>query len=266
MLDYILQGASEGLVVRSFEDAEAEENVLQSIQWKEIEKLAEVMHWIRTQEDEMELFVETEHDMKRMKGVMARVSHPKMEEPFYIIKQLPRSQVLKGDGAWMVMGKVFMPFEEGASTLRIPAGNELLVVHQDLFVFNQSKLDRLFGYNAKKNSIAAQKVAEIEARFKLAFADGMDLQTLVRGNKSAINKLQHLEIGDLKQDPVMDHAAEMGVDLMLDDAGAIIIENAKDLNKFVNLINDDYVESNLTGQRYEIRTKRIFKPSEDEEA
>lgn len=265
ILEYVLDGANEGMVVRGFEDAEAEENVLQRTQWKKVDKLVEVMHWIRTQEEEMELFIEEEHDLKRIKAVMARCSHPDIPAPFYVIKQLPRAQILKGNGAWMIHGKVFVPFDAAAG-LRIPAESHLLVLDQDLYVFNQAKLKSLFGYDAKKSSIAAKKVAAIQAKFSLSFADGDDIQTLVKGNKSIINKLQKIELSDeISQEKLMDHAEELGVGLMVDDSGAIIIENVKDLNKFVSLLNDDYVESNLTGQRYEIRSKRLLKPAGDDE-
>jgi hypothetical protein len=265
ILDYVLTKAGEGLVVRTFEEAESEENVLQYTRWKNVEKLTEVMYWIRTQEHEIELFVEEEHDLKRIKAVMARCSHPQMKEPFYVIKQLPTAQILKGDGAWIVEGKVFMPFTAGAG-LKIPADNQLLIIDQDLYVFSQPKLDRLFGYNAKKNSIAAKKVAEIQSKFKLAFSAGDDLQTLIKGNKPLINKLQKVELGEIKQEELLDHAEELGVELMCDDSGAIIIEDEKDLRKFINLLNDDYVESNLTGIRYEIKSKKPLKLDEDDEA
>ena len=265
ILDYVLTGAGEGLIVRSFEEAEAEENVLQRTRWKNVENLAEVMHWIRHQEEEMELFIDQEHDLKRMKGIMARCTHPSVPTPFYIIKQLPRAQMLKGDGAWMAMGKVFVPFDAGAA-LKIPSDNQLLIIDQDLYVFSQPKLRSLFGYDAKKNSIAAQKVAAIQEKFKLVFDGEQDLQSLVKGNKALINKLQKLELSeDIRQDKVIDHAEELEVDLLTDSSGAIIIEDAKDLARFVNLINDDYVESNLTGLRYEIRSKRPLKPTESDE-
>jgi hypothetical protein len=64
----------------------------------------------------------------------------------------------------------------------------------------------------------------------------------------------------------LDHGAELGIELMVDEDGAIIIETARDLGKFVNLLNDDYVESNLTGIRYEIKAKRALKVSENEES
>jgi hypothetical protein len=265
ILDFVLNGAAEGLVVRGFEDAEAEENVLQRTPWENVDKLVEVMHWIRTQEQEIQQFVEEEHDLKRIKAVMARCSHPAMSQPFYVIKQLPRSTMLKGDGAWMMAGKVFMPFED-AVALRIPADNQLLVLEQDLYVFSQPKLRSLFGYDAKKNSIAEKKVAELEQKFKLVFAEGEDLQTMIKGNKQLINKLQKLELTDeIKQDQIIDHGEELGLSLMTDEDGAIIIETPRDLAKFINLVNDDYVESNLTGIRYEIKAKRALKLTPEDE-
>lgn len=265
VLGFILQGSSEGMVVRDFEDGESQDNVLQRTHWENVEKLCEVMHWIRTQESEMEIFIEEEHDLKRIKGVVARCTHPAMKDPFYVIKALPTAQVLKGDGVWMAQGPKFVPFVDAAA-LRIPADNQMLLVQDDLFVFSQPKLDRLFGYNAKKNSIAAKKAAEIEEHYKLSFAEGMDLQSLVKGNKTAVNKLQKADIGSVKQDELMSHADELGLQLMEDEDGAIIIENSKDLNKFINLINDDYMESQLTGIRYEIRAKRPLPPPKDDAA
>jgi hypothetical protein len=264
MLEFLMMGAGAGMVVRAFEDAEAEDNVLQYTKWENILRLTEVMHWLHTQEHEMEFFKEEEHDLKRIKGVVARCSHPSMKEPFYVMKVLPGAQTFKGEGAWMAQGERFVPFE--APAFRIPADNQMLVLGKDVFVFNQAKLDRLFGYNAKKNSIAEQKVREIEEVFKLRFAEGMDMQSLVKGNKATINKLQKLEVGEIKQDSLVDHAEEIGVDLMVDDDGAIIIEGTKDLATFVNLLNDDYYESQLTGIKYEIRGKKPLQPPKDADA
>jgi hypothetical protein len=262
-LEQVLDGAENGIVVRDFTDGEGESGVLQRIPWKRIEKLKEVMHWIKTQEHEIEMFTEEEHDLKRIKGAMARFTHPKLKEPFYCFKALSGGQMLKGDGTWMVAGKTFKPFQ--AAALKVPVEAHMLVLEQDLYVFNEAKLDRLFGFDAKKNALANKKVAEIESHYKLSFAEGITLQSAVEGNKAIINKLQKMEIGELSQDQLIDHAEELGVDLMVDDAGAIIIMNPKDLNKFVNLLNDDYMESNLTGIRYEVQKKRPLKPTSDED-
>jgi hypothetical protein len=263
-LELVLDAAENGVPVRDFADGEGEQGVMYRVQWKRVEKLREVMHWIRTQESEIELFSEEEHDLKRLKGALVRISHPNMPKPFYIIKAISGGQMLKGQGTWMVNGKIFKAFE--AAALKIPHEAHMLVLDQDLYVFNASKLDRLFSYDGKKNSIAEKKVRDIENHYRLSFAECLDLQSAVTGNKSLINKLQNIEItGELTQDKLMEHADELGVDLMADESGAIIIMNQKDLGKFVNLLNDDYMESNLTGLRYEIIKKRPLKPADSDD-
>jgi Domain of unknown function (DUF4868) len=264
ILEYILEGVEQGLQVRGFEQAEAEQNVLQRTQVYKVDKLREVLGWLKTQEHEIELFVEEEHDMKRIKGMIARLSHKDMDKPVYVIKALPQSQVMKGNTGWMLRNNKMVPFDADAA-LRIPNDNQLLVLDQDLYVFNQAKLKALFGYDAKEAFIAEQKVREIEANFRLSFAEGANMQNLVKGKRPLIKKLQKLEPAKMKQEDIMDHSDEMGVGLMQDDAGAIIIMDDKDLSRFVNLLNDDYMESPMTGIRYEIQKKRELKPADEEE-
>jgi len=264
ILEAVLEGAGMGLQVRTFEEAEAEDNVLQRTWLGNVDKAKEVLNWVKTQEHEIELFVEEEHDFKRIKGIMARISHKDLEHPAYVFKVLPQSQIMRGKVGWMLRGGKFVPFDADAA-VRIPSENQLLLLDQDLYVFNQAKLKQLFGYDAKEASIAKQKVAEIEATYKLSFDEGLDMQMLVKGKKATIKKLQKLEVGKVKQDELLTHAEGIGVELMTDDSGAIIIMDDKDMTKFINLLNDDYIESPLTGERYEIIKKRLLKPESEEE-
>lgn len=268
MLEYILEGAEQGLIVRGFEAAEAESNVLQRTRVYKVDKLREVLGWLKTQDHEIELFVEEEHDMKRIKGVIARITHAEMRQPFYVIKALPQSQVMKGgksaSAGWMIRDNKFVPFDADAA-LRIPADNQLLVLEGDLYVFSEPKLKALFGYDAKESSIAESKIREIEANFKLSFSEGQDMQSLIKGKKAAIKKLQKIEPGTVKQEDLMDRSDELGVGLMADDDGRIIIMDDKDVVRFVNLLNDDYMESPMTGLRYEVIKKRELKPPDEEE-
>lgn len=265
VLEYVLGGIEEGLIVRGFEEAAKEENVLQYTQVKNVDKLVDVLNWLKTQSHAIEVFNDADHDLKRIKGVLAYCTHPDLPKPFYLIKNLPTSQIMKGHTAWMLKDGVFRPFDQ-LTALKIPAENQLLVLGADLFVFNESKLKQLFGYDAKAAAIAVKKVEEIEQNFKLSYADGASLQALVKGKPAAIKKLQKIDPGAVKQQELIDHADEMGVELMLDDSGAIIIMDDKDMTKFVNLLNDDYMESPMTGQRYEIIKKRPLKASDDEAA
>lgn len=263
ILEYVLEGADSGLLVRGFEEAEAEQLVLMRTRLKNVVKAREVLSWLKTQEAEIEHFVEEEHDIKRIKGVLARVTHPSLPEPFYVIKALPQTNVMKGSAGWLMRKGKFVPFDAEAA-LRIPPENHLLIISGDIFVFNQAKLEQLFNYNAKKASIAERKVAEIEANFKLSFSEGQSMNSLVKEKKSLINKLQKIDPTAVKQDALLDHAEEMGLDLMTDEAGAIIIMDGKDMNRFVNLLNDDYMESPLTGNRYEIISKKPIKYDDNE--
>lgn len=265
ILEYVLEGAEVGLIVRSFEEAEAEHKVLQRTRVKNVAKLQDTLTWLRTQYAEIPIFSDEEHDFKRVKGVMARVSHDGLERPFYIFKVLPGSSVMKGKTGWMLKSGKFVPFDADAA-VRIPTDPQLLLIDEDLYVFNQAKLKQLFGYDVKEAAIARAKVAEIEANFSLVFEDGITLNSLVEGKKSLIKKLQKIDPSLVKQDELMSHAEEMGIDLMQDDSGAIIIMDDKDLSKFVNLLNDDYVESPMTGLRYEIVNKKALKVIESDSA
>lgn len=261
LLEYLYNGAETGMIVRGFEEAEDEAGVLQRTQLFKVQKARELLNYLKTQEHEIEVFSDEEHDFKRIKGIIARVTHPDMKQPAYIVKVLPQSNIMRGKVGWMLRGGKFVPFDADAA-LRIPADNQLLIIDQDIYVFSQTRLKQLFGYDAKEASIAEKKVAEISANFRLSFPDGMTLQNLVEGKKSTIKKLQKIEPTSVKQEELIEHANELQIDLMEDDSGAIIIMDDKDLDKFVNLLNDDYMESALTGQRYEIIKKKPIKPTE----
>ena len=123
----------------------------------------------------------------------------------------------------------------------------------------------MFGYDAKKFAVAEEKIKEIEAHFKLKFPEGMTFDALVRDTPSLVSKLQKVEVGTVTQDQVVDHADEMDLELMTDDAtGEIIIMDAKDAAKFVNLLNDDYVTSDMTGIKYELKGKKELRASNGE--
>ena len=264
LLEYVLEGADMGLIVREFEAAEAEQNVLQKTRLANVEKAVEVLNWLKTQEHEIETFSDEEHDIKRIKGVVARVSHKDMAQSFYVIKALQQSQVVSGKAGWLLADGKFKKFDAEAA-LKLPNDNQLLVLDQDMYVFSQPKLKSLFGYDAKEASIAEAKVKEIEEYFRLSFLEGATLQSLIKGNRSAIKKLQNIEPALVKQDALVDQAEELGVPIMTDPSGAIIIMDDKDLNRFINLLNDDYVESPMTGLRYEIKSKKILKPADDDD-
>ncbi len=258
MIASVQTGAATGMMVRDFESAAAEENVLERTTLERVEHAQEVIEQIAYGEEGLEVFTEGDHEFKKVKGIIARFTREDAE-PFYVVKLLPQSQVLKGATAWMYNGNSFEPFAADAG-LRITPDNQVLIVGQDIFAFSETKFIRLFGYDAKKFAVAEEKIAEIEKYFKLVFPEGMTFDALVRDNTSLVGKLQKVDPTIVTQDQIVEHADEMGLELMTDDAaGAIIIMDAKDAAKFVNLLNDDYVTSDMTGLKYELKGKKELK-------
>lgn len=264
MISTVQTGAATGMMVRDFEAASAEDNVLERTELDKVEHAQEVIEQIMYGEETLEVFHEGEHEFKKVKGIIARFSRPGVE-PFFVAKLLPQSQVLKGATAWMYNGDSFQPFAADAG-LRITPDNQVLIAGPDIFAFSETKFVRMFGYDAKKFAVAEEKIKEIEEHFKLKFPDGMTFDALVRDTPSLVGKLQKLELGPITQDQVIDHADEMGLELLTDDAvGAIILMDAKDAAKFVNLINDDYVTSDMTGIKYELKGKKELRDSAPKE-
>ncbi len=263
LLEFVLEGANNGLIVREFEDALAEKGVLQRTRVQKVEKLTEALGWLKTQEREIVLFKEEEHDINHMKGMLVRVTHSELKQPFYLAKTLPKSQVMKGKQGWMYRGDAFVPFDADAA-IRFSTDPQMLVLDQDVYVFSESKLKALFGYDAKEASIAEAKIKELEAEYGLSFSEGVGMQALLKGKKNLVKKLQKLEVGKVTQEQALQYAEDMDLNLMPDEAGKIIIIDDKDLTTFINIINEDYWESPITGERYEIIKKRPLKQTEED--
>jgi len=258
MVNDVNLGAGTGLSVRDYELSDAEENVLLRTELKKVEKAATLINLIETQRAEIEEFNEEDHEFKHMKGMLLRLTKKDAPgKPFYIAKAIQQTNSLKGSVSWEINGGSVEPFKADIG-LKVPGDSHVLIVDGDIFIFNQRKFETLFQYNYKKQLLADAKVAEIEKQYKLSFPDDMDLQMLVRDRKKIINKLQKLEIGAVPQEKVIDYADDMQLELMTDDNGAIIIMDGNDLDTFVNLINEDYITSEITGKRYEIKSKKLL--------
>lgn len=264
LINFVNMGAGTGLSVRDYEMSEGEENVLLRTDLAKVGRAETLIHLIEKERHDIAEFSEGEHEFKRIKGIVARFTHKdNPKKAFYAIKAISQGNVLAGATSWEFRDGKFGAFQADVG-LKMPADNQVLIIDHDIFVFNQGKFEKLFNYDYKKQLLADQKVAEIEKQFKLSFPDGLDLQTLVRDRKKIVNKLQKMEISAITQQQAIDYADEMQLELMTDDAGAIIIMDGNDLDVFVNLINEDYITSEITGRRYEIKSKKLLGEPEGE--
>lgn len=264
LINFVTMGAGTGLAVRDFELSDGEENTLLRTDLAKVGRAETLIHLIEKERHDIVEFSQEEHEFKRIKGILARFTHKdNPKKAFYAIKAVSQGQVLNGAASWEFRDGKFGMFQADVG-LKMPADNQVLIIDKDIFVFNQAKFEKLFNYEYKKQALADQKVEEITKQFKLSFPDGLDLQSLVRERKKIVNKLQKMEIGAVSQEQAIEYADEMQLELMTDDAGAIIIMDGNDLDTFVNLINEDYITSEITGKRYEIKSKKLLDDPEGE--
>jgi hypothetical protein len=258
LINFVNIGAGTGLTVRDFELSDGEENALLRTDLVKVGRAETLLHIIEKERHDIVEFSQEEHEFKRIKGIVAKFSQKDdPEKKFYVIKAISQGQVLNGSTSWEFRDGKFGTFQADVG-VKMPDDNQVLIVGKDIFVFNQPKFEKLFNYDYKKQALADQKVEEIIKHFKLSFPDGLDLQSLVRERKKIVNKLQKMEIGTVSQEQAIEYADTMQLELMTDDAGAIIIMDGNDLDTFVNLINEDYIVSEISGKRYEIKSKKLL--------
>ena len=264
ILGFVTMGAGTGLSVRDFELSDGEENTLLRTDLEKVGRAETLLHLIEHERHDIMEFSEEEHEFKRIKGIAAKFTHKDdTTKSFYIIKMIQQSNVLKGATSWEFRDGKFGAFAAEVG-FKLPSDNQVLIIDKDIFVFNQGKFERLFNYDYKKQAIADARVTEIENQYKLSFPEGVTMQDMVRERKKIVTKLQKLEIGGVSQEQAIEYADEMQLDLMTDDGGAIIIMDGHDLDTFVNLINEDYITSQITGKRYEIKSKKLLDEAEGE--
>lgn len=260
IINDVNMGAGTGLTVHEFEKSDGGEDILLRTQLENVGRAETLLHLLEAERADVDEFSETEHDFKRIKGAIVKFS-PKSADSkvksFYVVKAVQQSNTLKGTTSWELNGGKMEQFKADVG-LKLPSDNQVLIIEKDIFVFNQGKFEKLFQYEYKKQLLADQKVAEIEKAYKLSFPEGVDLNALVRDRKKIVNKLQKLEIGEVTQEKAIEYADEMQLDLMSDEQDRIIIMDGNDLDMFVNLINEDYITSVVTGKRFEIKSKKLL--------
>lgn len=258
---FIIEGAEKGLECREYEKADGEDNVIYHTKLENVGRAETLIHLIENEYKDIDYFSENEYEFKKIKGILAKFTYPGGEDgtkTFYIAKAISASSALKGASSWEINGESFEPFSAEVA-LKMPEDNQVAIVDKTIIVFNQSKFENLFQYDYKSQVIAEAKAKELTEKYKLSFAEGLTLNSLLQDKKPVLKKLQAMDIAEeMPQNKLIDYADEMQLDLMTDDDGSIIIMDDKDLTMFVNLLNEDYYVSPVNGRRYEIKSKKLL--------
>jgi hypothetical protein len=265
LVNFINKGAEVGLEVRQFELEEASKDVVLYTTLNRVERASYLLDFLKNRYGEVVDFNNNEHEFRLMKAIVVKFTHKAGEvEPFYIIKQLASSQAVSGTTAWQINSSKVEAFASDVS-LKPPLDNQMLLVDNQIFVFNQAKFERLFNYDYKKQLVAEEKVRAIEQNFKLSFPEGVSMNMLIKERKKTLAKIQKLDVDfPMNQEELIEYADEMQLELMTDDQGAIIILDGNDLDMFIGLLNEDYMVSTVTNRRYEITAKKAMNAPEGE--
>ena len=264
-VEFINKEADKGLECREYELSDGEDKVIYRIELEKVGRAETLIHLIENEYKDIAFFTDDEYEFKRIKGIVAKFTYPgdDGQKTFYIAKNLAASSALKGKLGWELNGESFEPLTADIA-IKVPEGNETAIVDGQIVIFNQSKFEKLFQYDYKSQVISEQKAKELQEAYSLSFPEGLTLNALLEDKKPLIKKLQAIEVGEMKQDQLLDYADEMQLELMTDDQGKIIIMDEKDLGMFVNLLSEDYFVSPVNGRRYEIKSKKLLDEPEGE--
>lgn len=255
MINFVETGAAVGLSVRDYATNDQMENVLLYSELESIQRADTLIYLLG--DDNIAEFNEKEHEMKRMHGIVARFSDPKdPDKTFYIAKQLQRSQMLSGSLTWQVSGSDFGELNADAA-FKIPADNQVLIAGGKVFAFNPKKFVNLFKQDPSSDILTRRIAKHLTEKFALSFPEGLSLEELAENSKSLTDTLLKLGVEHLPdRQRVVDHADEMNLALMTDNNDGIIIMDNRDAMMFVNILADNYVDSNLTGSHYLATSKK----------
>ncbi len=258
---YIIKEADKGLECREYEKSDGEDKVIYRTKLSNVGRAETLLHLIEHEYRNIDSWNDHVDEFKKVKGIIAKFTYPGDDgetKVFYIAKALSPSSALKGGSSWELNGESFEPFSAEVA-LKMPDDNQVAIIDGNVIIFNQSKFENLFQYDYKSQVIADEKAKELTDKYKLSFAEGLTLNTLLQDKKPLVKKLQALDIAEeMSQDKLIDYADDMQLELMTDDDGSIIIMDDKDLTMFVNLLSEDYFVSPVNGRRYEIKSKKLL--------
>ncbi len=264
---FIIKEADKGLECREYEKSDGEDKVIYRTKLSNVGRAETLIHLIEHEYRNIDSYTDHVDEFKKVKGILAKFSYPGNDgetKVFYIAKAISPSSALKGGTSWELNGESFEPFSAEVA-LKMPDDNQVAIIDGTVVIFNQSKFENLFQYDYKSQVIADAKAKEITDKYKLSFAEGLTLNSLLQDRKPLVKKLQALDIAEeMPQEKLIDYADDMQLELMTDDDGSIIIMDDKDLTMFVNLLSEDYFISPVNGRRYEIKSKKLLSEPEGE--
>lgn len=255
LLSLIEHEASISTPVLSIDSQDEDPNAIRFVPVNNVGNAKMVMDQLGEGYKDIVEFNEQEHEIRRMKGIVVRYNYADKTKPFHVIKFVQQSQIMTSKKTWEVTREGKLNEMQADSVIAMNNDCQMLVVHDQMFVFHLGKFATLFNYDLFKYTMLEQKIKEIERKFKLSYPEGVSMMLLANNNKTLAGRIMDANPESITQDKLLEQSDEFGLALMTDDAGAIIIMDVRDAAMFANLLNDNYLESSATGMHY-VATKK----------
>ena len=205
------------------------------------------------------------HVFKHMKGIVAHYTHPDDKNvSFYVAKYLPPSASISVGHVWDLDGGNAVSHLADV-TVNMPMDNQMLIVGGEIFIFDQSKFAKAFDYNIQDIRMSDEIGDAIGSRYSLVLPNMFnDFAMMARESKSTLKRLLEVNTESMPSQETVLVADDMAIELMTDDKGNIILFDTKDANKFLDIVNDNYLSSE-TGNHYLVKSKKPLEIKSNEE-
>ena len=256
----ITRGPDRGLAVVDYDPVNAPEHeVIWRLPSNDVPAFESVYDQLSRPVDEIPSYVDENGDMEGVTAIGLRIQSEHGE--ILVFQRIIPNYILKNSRKYGVIfnGANFSKLESPAA-FQISRDNHVFYFADNLYVLNQNHFEYIFDYQEKKAAVASDKLTDVEKTYanNLIIKEGKTLMELIAGDKRAINKLQVLDYSiDLNEAVLTKIKLEWDVDIKIDaSTGKMIIEEKKDVKELINILNDDYLLSDLTKGKYAASSKR----------
>jgi len=255
IMEDVLSLVDSGGLVRPYEETLKGDKNIAWLSVADTHRVKEVLLWIEEHASEIQRFKDEEHDIRRMKAIFARFTKPDAKT-FYSFKQFAGKQAVSPKTDFVLRGDEVAAFYKDTA-FKIDDSSQVVVVDDDIFVFRQTKFEQIFDTKPHMTAVANRNGSIIDERFNLSMPLVVqEIAILAQNSPTAMKKLSEADPNAMNQQQVVEAIEEYGIPLMQDDAGKIIIMDAKDVVCFLDVLSDNYLHG-INGD-YLAKSKKPF--------
>lgn len=198
-----------------------------------------------------------------LEGVIALALRVQIEDQEMIVfqKLLPQG-ILKNSRKFGIFfdGSSFGKLEY-PTTFQVSHDNHVVYFNETIHILHNGNFEYLFDYKTQMVAIAEIKLTNIETRHAefIELEDGKSLSVLLAGDAHALRKLQKLEENSITLTPTklneLKDSHNLDIELNV-DTGKMKVLSKKDAKTLINILNDDYLSSSLTAEKYAVQSKK----------